>query len=156
MFPKTDGHDRQTLDFAAVVAARLLSWRSGRVSSFGHGQPRRAGGDGRYGEPRNGCRRSAAVRRRDGRSGRAPARREPRGARRSQERLGQARRGGRGLLVVRLHAGHIRPQARTARREGVLYGAFLGRTAGNLLQEDRRAPQCVRQARDIRRAGNRD
>ena len=73
---------------------RLLSWRSGRVSGFGHGQPRRAGGDGRYGEPRNGCRRSAAVRRRDGRSGRAPARREPRGARRSQERLGQARRGG--------------------------------------------------------------
>ena len=51
MFPKTDGHDRQTLDFAAVVAARFLSWRSGRVSGFGHGQPRRAGGDGRYGEP---------------------------------------------------------------------------------------------------------
>ena len=30
---------------------RLLSWRSGRGSGFGHGQPRRAGGDGRYGEP---------------------------------------------------------------------------------------------------------
>lgn len=64
-----------------------------------------------------------------------------RGARWSQERFGQACRGGRGLLVVRLHAGHIRPQTRTARREGVLYGAFLGRAAGNLLQEDRRAPQ---------------
>ena len=43
---------------------------------------------------------------------------EPRGARWSQERFGQACRGGRGLLVVRLHAGHIRPQARTARRDG--------------------------------------
>ena len=28
---------------------RLLSWRSGRVSGFGHGQPRRARGDGRSG-----------------------------------------------------------------------------------------------------------
>ena len=63
---------------------RLLSWRSGRVSSFGHCQPRRAGGDGRYGEPRNGCRRGAAVRRRDGRSGRASACR-------SQERFRQVR-----------------------------------------------------------------